>query len=51
MMEAGCLVCGNPLDSAAWFGLNDCGERANEKRGAENEVCSHECLEVYTEES
>jgi predicted nucleic acid-binding Zn ribbon protein len=50
MQEAKCLVCGNPLDVSAWFGVNNCNERASELTGAENEVCSDECLEVYTEE-
>ena len=48
--EARCLVCGNPLDVSAWFGLQNCGKRANKKQGAENEVCSDECLEKYTTE-
>ncbi len=50
MEQARCLVCGNPLDLSAWFGVQNCGERANEQTGAENEVCSDECLEVYTTE-
>ncbi len=50
-VEARCLVCGNPLDVSAWFGIQDCGGRGNELTGAANEVCSEECLEVYTEET
>lgn len=49
MMEPRCLVCGNPLSKSAWFGYQDCGKDSKEKQqGAENEVCSDECLEVYT---
>jgi predicted nucleic acid-binding Zn ribbon protein len=50
MIEARCLVCGNPLDSSAWFGMQNCGERSKKNEGAENEVCSDECLEKYTKE-
>jgi predicted nucleic acid-binding Zn ribbon protein len=50
MIEARCLVCGNPLDSSAWFGMQSCGERSTKNDGAENEVCSEECLEIYTED-
>lgn len=50
MGEARCLVCGNPLDSSAWHGIQNCGDRDNKKTGAQNEVCSDECLEVYTDE-
>jgi predicted nucleic acid-binding Zn ribbon protein len=50
MTEAGCLVCGNPLDISAWFGVQNCGERDSKQTGAENEVCSDECLETYTKE-
>lgn len=51
MLEARCLVCGNPLDISAWFGIQNNGERSSESTGAENEVCSDECLEVYMDES
>ncbi len=49
-IEAKCLVCGDPLDSIAWFGFQNCGKRDNKKNGAENEVCSDECLETYITE-
>lgn len=50
MNEAKCLVCGNPIDVSAWYGIQSCGERGNKKVGAENEVCSEECLEEYTDD-
>jgi len=50
MEQARCLVCGNLLDVSAWFGIQNCSERDSKKTGAENEVCSDECLEVYTKE-
>ncbi len=50
MEWARCLVCGDPLDVGAWYGILNCGERDNKPTGAENEVCSEECLEIYTTE-
>ena len=51
MQEARCLVCGNPLDNSAWFETQKCGGRTGEQQGAENEVCSDECLEKYIDET
>jgi hypothetical protein len=38
--EPRCIVCGSPLDKAAWF----------EKTIRKSEVCSDECLEIYLTE-
>lgn len=49
--EPRCLVCGDLLDVSAWFGIKDREDRSKEQTGAENEVCSDECYEIYTDEN